>query len=100
MASLGSCIGSVLVTFSDRHEMDLEGMSIALDWHTADNPYRIGEIDVKISLPRPLSAEHRRMLEHVAGACLIHNTLTHPPDIEVDLTAAPKGKPGPHTHHL
>jgi uncharacterized OsmC-like protein len=30
MASLGSCIGSVLVTFTDRHDIDLEGMSINL----------------------------------------------------------------------
>ncbi|MFB3883294.1 MAG: OsmC family protein [Armatimonadota bacterium] len=100
MASLGSCIGSVLVTFSDRHEIDLDGMGINLSWQTAENPYRIGQIEITVSIPRPVSPEHLHMLEHVAGACLIHNTLTHPPNIELELTAGAGGKTSPHTHQL
>jgi len=88
MASLGSCIGSVLVTFTDRHDINLQGMSIDLNRQTAETPYRIGQMGVTINIPRPLSAEPRRMLERVASACLIHNTLTHPPKIEVKLSAA------------
>lgn len=83
MASLGSCIGSVLVTFGDRHDINLDGMQIALDWETAERPYRIGRIAVQVSIPQPLSDETGVTLERVAHACLVHNTLTHPPDIEV-----------------
>ena len=100
MASLGSCIGSVLVTFTDRHDIDLEGMSIDLGWETAENPYRIGQIDVTVNIPRPLSAEHRQTLEHVASACLIHNTLTHPPKIEVELTSGADGRASLHARRL
>ena len=100
MASLGSCIGSVLVTFADRRDVDLEGMAINLKWKTADRPYRIGEIAVSVSIPKGVSPEARDTLTRVANACLIHNTLTHPPQIELELTSAAKGKPGPHTHHL
>jgi len=86
MASLGSCIGSVLVVFADRHDIDLEGMKIELDWEAAEKPHRIGEITIAISIPNALQENQRTILERVAHACLIHNTLTHPPDISLTVT--------------
>jgi putative redox protein len=88
MASLGSCIGSVLVYFSTRHDIDLEGMRIDLDWQVAERPHRIGEIRVAVGVPRALGKEQISTLERVAHSCLIHNTLTHPPEIELELSAA------------
>jgi uncharacterized OsmC-like protein len=88
MASLGSCIGSVLVYFSTRHDIDLEGMRIDLDWEMAERPHRIGEIRIGVSIPRALPAEQLSTLERVAHSCLIHNTLTHPPEIGLELSAA------------
>jgi putative redox protein len=85
LASLGSCIGSVLVYFAERHEIALEGMQIDLDWEVAEGPHRIGEIDVKVRLPKTVPKERREALERVAHACLIHNTLTHPPKISLEL---------------
>ncbi len=87
MASLGSCIGSVLVYFSTRHEIDLEGMRIDLDWKAAEKPHRIGGIRVEVQVPRALSKEQVSTLERVAHSCLIHNTLTHPPQIGLRLSS-------------
>lgn len=88
MASLGSCIGSVLVVFAERHGISLAGMSIELDWKLAEKPYRIGAISIRVAVPRPLSDEQKRTLARVAHGCLIHNTLSHPPEIGVELAAA------------
>ena len=85
MASLGSCIGSVLIYFAQRHELDLEGMEINLDWALAEKPHRIGAIDVSVTVPRHLSEDQQKTLERVAHACLIHNTRTHPPEIALRL---------------
>lgn len=87
MASLGSCIASVLVYFAQRHDIALEGMQIDLDWEVAEGPHRIGEIDVRVSVPGSLSESEQAKLERVAHACLIHNTLTHPPEIALTLSA-------------
>ena len=87
MASLGSCVGSVLVYFGQRHDIPLEGMKIDLDWKIAEGPHRIGEIEISISIPGPLSKGRQATLERVAHACLIHNTLTHPPEISLRLSA-------------
>ena len=88
MASLGSCIGSVLVYFAQRHEILLEGMRIDLDWSVAEEPHRIGEIDISLALPATVPRKQYATLERVAHACLIHNTLTHPPKISLELSAS------------
>jgi uncharacterized OsmC-like protein len=85
MASLGSCVGSVLVYFADRHDIDLEGMRIDLDWEMAEEPYRISRIDIGVTIPAHLDDEVMATLERVAGTCLIHNTLLHPPQIGLAL---------------
>ena len=87
MASLGSCIGSVLVVFATRHDLPVEGMSIDLDWTIAEKPHRIGQIDVAVKLPGPISEKDQRTLTRVAHECLIHNTLSHPPRIGFHLAA-------------
>lgn len=87
MASLGSCIGSVLVVFSERHDIRLEGMSIVLDWEIAERPHRIGEIQVAVNIPQSLTEDQKRLLMRVAEECLIHNTLHVPPKMEMTLTA-------------
>ena len=87
MASLGSCIGSALVYFGERHDMRLEGMRIGLDWRIVERPHRIGEIDVSVSLPAGIPKSQRAALERVAHACLIHNTLSHPPEISLELSS-------------
>jgi len=86
MVSLGSCIGAVVLTYSDRHGITYEGMEIDLDWELAhEHPHRIGRIDVKVRMPGPLTPDQIEILKRVADQCLIHNTLLHPPEIRVDL---------------
>jgi len=86
MASLGSCIGSVLVVFAERHGISLEGMTIDLDWKIAEHPHRLGQIGVVVSIPTSISADQQKVLTRVAEDCLIHNTLSHPPQIALRLS--------------
>ena len=86
MASLGSCIGSVLVVFAERHGISLEGMTIDLDWKIAEHPHRLGQIGVVVSIPTSISADQQKVLTRVAEDCLIHNTLAHPPQIALRLS--------------
>jgi putative redox protein len=88
MASLGSCIASVLVLYGRHHEYDLDGLSVELDWKLAENPHRIGEIAVRVHLPGSIPAEQHPIFERVAHTCLIHNTLSHPPTVKMELAFA------------
>jgi len=85
LASLGSCIASVMVYFADRHGLDLEGLALDMDYDVAESPHRIGAIDISVRVPRGLSEEQRATLARVADTCLIHNTLHHPPKITLQL---------------
>jgi hypothetical protein len=40
---------------------------------------------IEVEVPAGLSAEHVKGLEEAIHRCLIHNTLTHPPKIELEV---------------
>jgi len=86
MASLGSCIASVLVVYGSHHGYELDGLKVELDWTLADAPHRIGGIHIRVHLPANVPEAERPVFERVAHSCLIHNTLTHPPKIEMDIS--------------
>lgn len=55
--------------------------SVALVTKTmAANPRRISKIEVDISLPSNILEKHRKILEHTANTCPVHQSLH--PDIE------------------
>jgi putative redox protein len=89
LASLGSCIASVIVIFGERHGMRLEGMAVHMDYKLADHPYRMGEISIAVHVPQRLTPAERATLERVAETCLIHATLQHPPKMTLELAGAP-----------
>jgi uncharacterized OsmC-like protein len=99
MVSLGSCIGAVLITYSQRHGVSYEGLTVGLDWEAAEHPYRMGRINIVAHMPGPLAPELQETLKRVAVQCLIHNTLQHAPQINLDLhvmePAPPADRPGP-----
>ncbi len=98
MASLGSCIASVLILYGRHHGYELEGLRVELDWKLADKPHRIGEIGIRLSLPDAIPEAERPVFERVAHACLIHNTLTHPPKIGMNIAFEKMKASTRHTH--
>jgi len=93
IASLGSCIGVYVVDFCARHGIPNEGLSINMSWRQAsDPPNRIGKIEADVRLPGEVSPAHKQAILRVAQACLIHNTISHSPQVEIRLNAeGPEG---------
>jgi uncharacterized OsmC-like protein len=85
MVSLGSCIGAVLATYADRHALNYQGLEVSLDWQLAEHPHRVGRIDITVHMPGPLTDEQLEVLKRVAETCLIHNTLLHAPEVQLEL---------------
>jgi uncharacterized OsmC-like protein len=46
---------------------------------------RIGRIDVQITAPNASLGARKRALAAAAGKCAIHNTLRHPPEINIEI---------------
>lgn len=87
IASLGSCIAIYAVFFAEKHpEISLAGMKVELEWERAEGPTRIGEISAKVTIPGGVPEHFRDALHRSMEACLIHNTLTHCPKVELTLS--------------
>jgi uncharacterized OsmC-like protein len=83
IASLGACVGVYVVAFAKRHDIALEGMRIEIAYDVVEGPRRAGHVKVEVRLPEPVSAEHRAALQRAAETCFVHNSLRHPPEVEI-----------------
>ena len=84
-ASLGACVGYFAVRFCQRHAFTTAGLAVKMTWNDAEAPHRIGALNVEVSLPIGFPPEMKDRLQKVVEGCTIHNSLTHPPQVTVDL---------------
>lgn len=84
VASLGSCIGVYALWFCQKRKIPSEGMAINITWtKSATPPARIDKIDAQIILPKGCPPEHQAGLVEQVSKCLVHNSITHAPDIKI-----------------
>lgn len=79
--SLGLCTASLLASYGDQFDTDIDDLSVRVRWTYADDPYRVDQIDMSLQWPS-LPSDRIRAAERVAQRCTIHNTLHHEPSIE------------------
>lgn len=85
-SALGACELSVLSSWAEHARLDASNLALEIGWSFADNPKRLGEIDVTIVWPS-LPAERRDAAIRAAHLCAIHNTLSNPPTIRTEISA-------------
>jgi uncharacterized OsmC-like protein len=57
-----------------------------MSWEKAsDLPNRIGEIKADVSLPAEISDNMRQAIHRVAEQCLIHNTISNSPHVQINI---------------
>jgi putative redox protein len=52
----------------------------------ADRPARVAAVRLTLRVPRDVPVERWPALQAVASHCTVHNTLTDPPHVSIDLT--------------
>ena len=86
LASLGACVSVYAALYCRNHGLAYEGLEVHVSSEPAQEPpSRIGSIRVSLKMPVPVPEVLKPGLLSTAQRCLIHNTLTHPPEIEVEL---------------
>ncbi|MFP5335793.1 MAG: OsmC family protein [Actinomycetes bacterium] len=86
VAGLASCVAFYAGRFCDRHGVDRAGLRVDLAWElAADRPARVGAIEVKVTPPAALPDGRRAAFASVVRHCTVHNTLEHPPPVEVSV---------------
>nr|MDO8133568.1 OsmC family protein [Candidatus Njordarchaeum guaymaensis] len=81
VASLGSCIAYYAVVFCQRHKIPSDGLNVELGWEWAEDPHRVGAIDVKITLRMKLGEKEKTGLLRMVKGCTVHNTMCNLPEI-------------------
>lgn len=79
-SGLAFCTYSVLASWASNAKLESEDIAIEVRWTFADDPHRVGDMQMKIewpSLPEPRKSAAGR----VAELCAIHATLKHSPNI-------------------
>lgn len=86
-ASLGTCVAFFVRQFLGARGIDPAGLEVDVGVAGAINPHRIGRFDVRVSLPGGVPERYRDAVKRAAETCTVHHTLTHQPEITVDLEA-------------
>jgi putative redox protein len=83
LASLGSCAGFYAAQYLRKHRLASAGTRVRVTAEKVKDPARIDNFSIEVDVDGELSEQHRAGVEAAVHHCLIHNTLLHPPKIEI-----------------
>jgi uncharacterized OsmC-like protein len=87
VGSLASCVGYFVARYCARHQIPCEGFTVEADWTFAEQPHRVGSVDLQLSLPAALTPSQQQALLKVAHGCTVHQSLVVAPKVEIHMTA-------------
>ena len=85
VASLAGCVGFFVARYRTRHGVRAEGFRVETEWSMAEQPHRIGRIHLRLHLPVDLPSSQQERLLKVAHGCTVHQSVIHPPVIDISL---------------
>jgi putative redox protein len=90
-AALGTCVALYVERFLATRSLDATGLTVEVTALGAANPNRIGRFDVAVNIPTAVPEKYRDALIRTAESCTVHHTLTHTPEIRVQVASAESG---------
>ena len=81
LSALASCAAYYAVAYLKKKGLAAPGTRVSVSADKVQNPARMDNFKIALSVPTDLSDENRAGLEQAVHHCLIHNTLLHPPTI-------------------
>lgn len=88
LASLASCAGYYAAQYLKTRSLPTRDLSVKVTAEKALQPARLGLFHIEVTAP-PLDERHEAGLLRAVKACLVHNTLTNTPAIDIALKSAP-----------
>ncbi len=83
VGSLASCVAYFVGRFCARHRIPRDGLMVNAEWEMAEQPHRVGRIDLSIHLPVPVTAEQEERLLKVAHGCTVHQSIVVPAKVAI-----------------
>lgn len=88
LASLGSCAAFYAVDYLKRNRILQESCKVRVTADKVKGPFRLDNFHIEVELGEELEAGQLRGVEDAVHRCIIHNTLLHPPTIDVAVKTA------------
>ena len=85
LASLGSCAAFYAVQYLKTRNLSDHGVEVSVTAEKLKQPARLGNFNIRVECPVPLTKEQTEGLMRSVHHCLIHNTLLAPPEIKIEL---------------
>jgi putative redox protein len=85
VASLAACVAFYARRYLKRHDLPEEGLAVTAQAEFGTKPSRVASMTITLTLPEGIPQDKREALLAVASHCTVHNTLTHPPEVLVQL---------------
>jgi uncharacterized OsmC-like protein len=86
-SGLAFCTYSVLASWASHAKLDSTDIVIEVRWTFAEDPHRVGTIDMKVEWPS-LPPARQNAANRVADMCAIHATLEHLPTLTTSVIAS------------
>ena len=81
LVSLGTCAGFYAAQYMKARSLAHESLEVKVSAEKATLPARLGQFRIEVTVPG-LDPQHQAGVLRAVKACLIHNTMLHPPAIE------------------
>ena len=89
LASLGSCAGYYAAQYLRKNKLATEGTRVRVTCEKVKDPLaRMTNFVIEVDAPVELNDAQRIGVEEAVEHCLVHNTLLHPPKIELKVAGA------------
>lgn len=85
-SGLATCTYSVLASWGTHAKLPVDDLSIEVGWKFAEEPHRVGELDVDVIWPS-LPEARRAAATRAAALCTVSKTLELPPRLVVEVKA-------------
>ena len=85
LASLGSCAAYYAVDYLTRNQLETSGTKVKVIAEKVNGPFRVDNFKIEVDVPGELNPDQLRGVDEAVHRCLIHNTLLHPPEIQVEI---------------
>ncbi len=85
LASLGTCAGFYAVQYLKARSLAAGGLTVQVSADKASGPARLSAFRIAIHVPGLTDEKHKEGVLRAAKTCLVHNTLTNLPQIELVL---------------
>lgn len=83
--SLGTCVALYVQRFLATRQLDASGLTVQVTSVGAPNPNRIAKFGIEVHIPGGVPEKYREAVRRAAEGCTVHHTLSHPPEIVVEV---------------